>query len=190
MITIKKFKALKRDDMYQQLKEDFPGEATGMTRATKGRLVATYESMMSHPDMAAGVKTGRLDSSKPNEGNTPKPDLPEVAGIEEMAAEGEPNVALRLPLREHAGLHFVAHGDDPMRELRRREKLAIEDLAKFVPQLGPKHQSAPKGVQGRKVWDPHKAARKRVKQAAYFLNCAKIQIVQGSRAPAGMQEKA
>ena len=189
MISIEKFGALTQKGMYDQLKEDFPEEARGKTRAKKADLVRAYTNMMAHPKMG-GVTTGRLDSSKPNEGNTPMPDLPEVAGIEEMAAEGEPNVAPRLPLREHAGLHFVAHGDDPMRELRRREKLAIEDLAKFVPQLGPKHQSAPKGVQGRKVWDPHKATRRRVRQAAYFLNCAKIQIVQGSRAPAGMLEEA
>jgi hypothetical protein len=192
VITIEQFKSLKRDDMYKQLKTDFPEAAGGMSRAKKDNLEAAYLLMLNtirghNPDLVVideagdipdevfetahpGTQTGRFDSSKPNEGNTPKSDLPVPAGIEELKGATTP-----LYVREFKGLKFITKGD-PTREITGREKFLLNDLVTLFPKLGPKLESGPLGTPNRRVVDPHKEDRRRVKDALKKLQWAGISV--------------
>lgn len=175
---IKSFKALNQREKVLRLREEFPKEAVGKSKARKADLDRIYETAL-HPNQLIGTRTGRVSSSKPNMSNGPKQDsspeqpkeLPVPAGIEELAKDPA------LPVRNYKGFSFVVMEGDPNRELKDKELLAMDRLKVLLPNLGPKQKGVDeKGHTVRR--DPQKAERRAVRQAIKVLNWGKVHIVQ------------
>jgi hypothetical protein len=81
------------------------------------------------------------------------------------------------PVRSHLGLRFVIYGGDPNRDLTDKETMYLSDLVQLTPLLGPKLESEPKGMPGRRTQDPHKVVRKRVRYALKELDWRKIRVL-------------
>ena len=165
-MKIEEFKTLKATEMRAFLKERYPADFVGMSRAGKEALVSLYEEALRKGATRPLNERilGILDTS-----STPEPE----PGPEPEVPEGQ------VLARQHpcGWLYFAVVKGDPRRNVTTKEARLVDRCVELIPKMERKQQSAPPGVPGRKVHNPSRRVGQELRTTLKALEWAGIRVL-------------